>query len=543
MFREKMFIGSLIMAFIAFSVVFSTSIELFAFDYVIDNFNFYPTPWNMPKPAKGVPFKDSVFHTEIVRITDAPADIVGGKSVDCGYPKHDIENADGTKLIIQGVGGSTWHIWNANPPYNRIKEIPVSLIGWGSQIDARWDTNDPEIIYYTYSNKLTKYNVNTDAYKVLHDFSLDNLVPPEAGKFMGVSMQEEGTPSDDSRYWCYIVTAYLPAKDWYPYGVVVYDKDFFGKDNGKIISKIDLNNPNFRVPGFTSMSPSGKYAWIGDTPYIYPRDLSSVLRINLVGGHTDLDYSREGREILFGVQNYGNTAWYAMGDIETGVITRLHEWNWGQYHISGNCLLTPGWGVVSVYQPRYATETNSRDERAWGDFEIFMVELTTRTDPPPRIWRIAKTHTEYRGYGGCPFAKINRKGTKIWFGSYWGTANKDVFQINLPSTWYKDLMGNMPPTASISATPLSGKPPLTVNFTGSGKDVDGTIASYSWNFGDGSTSTQQNASHTYETPGSYTATFKVTDDKGAGGFANVTVNVLKSDTTPPAPPTGLKIVK
>jgi PKD repeat protein len=104
-------------------------------------------------------------------------------------------------------------------------------------------------------------------------------------------------------------------------------------------------------------------------------------------------------------------------------------------------------------------------------------------------------------------------------------------------------MGNMPPTASISANPLSGKPPLTVNFTGSGKDIDGTVVSYSWNFGDGTTSNQQSVSHTYENPGSYTATFKVTDDKGAGGNANVTINVLKSDTTPPAIPKGIKTIK
>jgi PKD repeat protein len=190
-----------------------------------------------------------------------------------------------------------------------------------------------------------------------------------------------------------------------------------------------------------------------------------------------------------------------------------------------------------------------------------MVELTRRTDPKPRVWRLAHTHTVRKDYADAPFAKINKKGTKVWFGSAWGKAwsdvgsQYDVYQINLPSNWYQDLKTgsfppatglpatNMPPTASISATPLSGKPPLAVSFTGSGKDTDGTVVSYSWNFGDGSTSNQQNASHTYEVPGSYTATLKVIDNKGATGSAKVTINILKSDTTPPSIPIGVKTVK
>ncbi len=543
MFREKRFIDSLIMAFIVFSVVFSTSIELFAFDYVIDNFNFYATPWGMPKPAKGVPFKDSVFHTEIVRITDITDNIEGSTlSLVSGYPKHDIENADGTKLILQGDGGSTWHIWNANPPYKRIKHIPATLIGWGSQIDARWDTVDPNIIYYTYNSRLTKYNVVTDEAIVLHDFRTDNLVPAGSGlKFAEVHMYEEGTPSteppNNSRYWGYRVSA-LPG--WSHYATIVFDKDYYGPNNGKVISYIDKNSPTFHVADYVSMSPSGKYLWIGS--HVYPRDLSTVKLTHLVG-HADVGYSKEGREIAVGVNDAAENPYLAMTDLETGVQTKLHLWDKNQFHVSANCTLTPGWALFSTYTPMLG------NEKGWGDLQLYMVETTTRTDPPPRIWRVAHNHVwlkDYGDYAGCSFAKINRKGTKMWFGSYWKTPNKDVYQVNLPSSWYQDLMGsmgNLPPTASISATPLSGKPPLTVNFTGSGKDIDGTIVSYTWNFGDGSTSNQQKASHTYETPGSFIATLKVIDDKGAIGSTNVTINILKSDTTPPAPPSGLKIVK
>jgi hypothetical protein len=39
--------------------------------------------------------------------------------------------------------------------------------------------------------------------------------------------------------------------------------------------------------------------------------------------------------------------------------------------------------------------------------------------------------------------------------------------------------------------------------------------SYEWDFGDGRTSTDGNPTHTYNTPGDYTVTLKVTDDRGA----------------------------
>jgi PKD repeat protein len=84
---------------------------------------------------------------------------------------------------------------------------------------------------------------------------------------------------------------------------------------------------------------------------------------------------------------------------------------------------------------------------------------------------------------------------------------------------------NQPPTATATASPTSGQAPLLVSFTGMGNDPDGTIVSYSWTFGDGGTSTQQNPSHTYQMAGSYNAILTVTDNKGATGSATVTITV------------------
>lgn len=75
---------------------------------------------------------------------------------------------------------------------------------------------------------------------------------------------------------------------------------------------------------------------------------------------------------------------------------------------------------------------------------------------------------------------------------------------------------NQKPSASFTATPTQGSSPLTVSFDASAStDTDGTIASFSWNFGDGSTGSGKTVQHTYTTAATYSAILQVTDDKGA----------------------------
>lgn len=71
------------------------------------------------------------------------------------------------------------------------------------------------------------------------------------------------------------------------------------------------------------------------------------------------------------------------------------------------------------------------------------------------------------------------------------------------------------PTASFTAEPKSGSPPLEVTFDASDSyDSDGSINSYEWGFGDGSTGTGVSTTHTYQDEGSYTAQLTVTDNDG-----------------------------
>jgi glucose/arabinose dehydrogenase len=85
---------------------------------------------------------------------------------------------------------------------------------------------------------------------------------------------------------------------------------------------------------------------------------------------------------------------------------------------------------------------------------------------------------------------------------------------------------NVPPTAEANG-PYSGGAGGRILFSSAGStDSDGSIVSYSWNFGDGTPpSSQPNPRHNYSSPGTYTATLTVTDDDGATGTDTAQVTV------------------
>lgn len=86
--------------------------------------------------------------------------------------------------------------------------------------------------------------------------------------------------------------------------------------------------------------------------------------------------------------------------------------------------------------------------------------------------------------------------------------------------------GSQAPSAVISASTLRGTAPLPVAFSGtSSSDPDGSLVAYDWTFADGSTASGSTTSHTYSTPGSYSALLRVTDNSGLSASSTVTITV------------------
>jgi plastocyanin len=83
-------------------------------------------------------------------------------------------------------------------------------------------------------------------------------------------------------------------------------------------------------------------------------------------------------------------------------------------------------------------------------------------------------------------------------------------------------------SVAISASVTEGPAPLEVSFA---TGISGTAASYTWDFGDGTTSTEANPTHVFMTEGTYTVKLVVTGGDGSSASAEKIITVSAGGAT------------
>jgi PKD repeat protein len=126
--------------------------------------------------------------------------------------------------------------------------------------------------------------------------------------------------------------------------------------------------------------------------------------------------------------------------------------------------------------------------------------------------------------GGASGSRWNQvlNGDHYWLQREWSNYNAGCV-LSFP---------NLNPAASFTASPASAPTGSQVSFDGSASsDGDGSVASYGWNFGDGTTGTGATPKHTYATPNTYTVQLTVTDNDGGTGTTTRSVTATNRPPT------------
>ncbi|MBI1743747.1 PKD domain-containing protein [Candidatus Acetothermia bacterium] len=118
---------------------------------------------------------------------------------------------------------------------------------------------------------------------------------------------------------------------------------------------------------------------------------------------------------------------------------------------------------------------------------------------------------------------INARPSKLSYADFRGKK----IDRDLPNTSLKVLSMPRPPIAGFDFTPSNPSANDEVSFIDQSSAPGGAVASWLWDFGDGTTSNQASPTHKYAQDGVYTVTLTVTD---ADGLTNTKTRTVKVET-------------
>lgn len=232
---------------------------------------------------------------------------------------------------------------------------------------------------------------------------------------------------------------------------------------------------------------------------------------------TDLTFtSADGSNVSTGTVGLTTTPWYLIVVTATSStsVSRFHVYNgtsWSHFDGSGaNAATTIASGDLIRLACRLTTTTGSCDIVCAGIKKAVSSDAacTALTVTAFQSWRDFGFDWLVGLDASLAVAGVIQDQASPGTGDE--TARQAITAVSDPAGWA--WTSAVVPVANFTGTPLTGTAPLSVAFTDTSTNVP---TSWAWTFGDGGTSTSQNPSHSYTTPGVYTVTLIATNGAGS----------------------------
>ena len=390
----------------------------------------------LAKPARGTAVREPAFGSCLVRATDHGADGVAGIARN-EYSRRQAFNADSSKHLVVGSDGY-WHVYDV-ATHAHLSKLP----SFGVDPEPQWHPTDPNLLFVLPNQgaglTIKQVDVRTGEVSTFSDFSGPlKALWPNAGL---AYTKDEGSPSKDGRFWCFMVRD--PSKSingsWAGVGVFGWDAQA-GKITGSMATT--------EVPDHVSASPSGQFCVVSSdgalgTAAYRMTDFTKKTQLLQDSQHSDLALAADGRDVYVTV-SYGNSALATDGEmffryLDTGEKVTLIDNVYkqpayiGAVHFSGKAFNRPGWILMDTDADDGDQGSGQKAPTSWMQRKVMAVQLKAS----PTIYTLAHTRAIYMpGGAAAPLASVNRDFTRIAFNSNWGVAidsDVDVYMLEIPA--------------------------------------------------------------------------------------------------------------
>jgi len=380
------------------------------------DYGVYPEPAPPTLPAAGGTFVDAVFGTTLLRVTDSN----DGADNHQSYSYWPSFNKNSTLLYISSVGGTPtlydFDTLNFSISNKRLlfQSNPVGD-GTPNAEDAIWSGQHNTIMLCHTSQKLYSYNVSTNQYMLIHDFS---------GTYPNIFLQQMSRSINDTTFGF----TYKENINYTNIGYIAYRSSTNHSDtaNMSTLDEVQVDKTGNYLVIKTGNSGAG---------------VIEVEVLNLLTHHIDYladngpdfapGHSDNGTGFVIGEDNWNNAYTYrnlATPHVWYSIIDHNNDWSLGDH--ASMLADDESWILFSTFVANTLPSSG-----------VFVDELyQVTTDGSKSVRRLCHTHSDYlhqtsgNDYWSMPKANISRNGKFAVFTSNWGsTTRRDVFVLQIPA--------------------------------------------------------------------------------------------------------------